>query len=145
MSCCGTACSHDQPCVGYSSLVHINLSSPPSRQSWSHAADEEDAVQESFKVTQVTMVTCVKTNQTLQWLPDTQVVSGMVFGHSCKWDSSLTRLVTGRGLALHKKRVSNNLNVRLWADLAEERARTTAQSKHPTVFVDFVFFFELHI
>ena len=137
MSCCGTECSHDQPCVGFvSSLVQscfFPKYPPPPLMEPHPSADEEAAeevaaaVQESFKVSQVIMVSCVRTGQSVkQWLPDTQIVSGMLFGCCCKWDSSFIRMVTGRGLALHKKREANNLNVKLWADIAAERARITA-------------------
>lgn len=106
---------------------------PPPLMEPHPSADEEAAeevaaeVQESFKVSQVIMVSCVRTGQSVkQWLPDTQIVSGMLFGCCCKWDSSFIRMVTGKGLALHKKREANNLNVKLWADIAAERARITA-------------------
>ena len=53
-------------------------------------------------------------------------------------------MVTGKGLALHKKREANNLNVKLWADIAAERARITACCITSYSFVHFLFL-EEHI
>ncbi len=114
---------------GVSVYIILILSPPLMEQCQDDEEEGAAEVQESFKVAQVIMVSCVKTGQSVkQWLPDTQIVSGMLFGCCCKWDSSFIRTVTGKGLALHKKREANNLNVKLWADIGSERARIMAVS-----------------
>ena len=105
--------------------------------------DEEEVAaegQETFKINQVIMVSCVKTGASVkQWLPDTQTVCGMLFACCNKWDSSFIRMVTGKGLTLHKRREANNLNVKLWTEICSERARFMAEPYHLTAFVHFFF------
>ena len=152
MSCCGTACSHDQPCVGFNcwlagsevfpSISLVLILTPLMEPEPDADEEPEEEGQESFKVAQVYMVSRIMSGQSVrQWLPDTQIVSGMLFGCCCKWDSSFIRLVTGKGLTLHKKREANNLNVKLWSEICSERARCTSQlTSYSCLFI--LFFWE---
>ena len=68
------------------------------------------------------LVHCVHLEGRARWYPETQIVDGLPYCSLSKWDSSLCRMIHGKGMNRHKHKVAQNLSVAWWDEVAELRS-----------------------
>ena len=83
-------------------------------------AEEEFAV--DFDQIAISLVHCVHLEGRARWYPETQIVDGLTYCSLSKWDSSLCRMIHGKGMNRHKHKVAQNLSVAWWDEVAELRS-----------------------